>query len=610
MAKLGHRDVYKRVAAEDNTEKRSKDQAWPPKPRPVETATSWYRSWDAIYDLLLTLLSLPFLVLIGLALNTDGKPMTASSYAEALLSAAKYGPTAFPIFFAIVVGHLMTTVATWRAEQGEKIRVLEQLLGSKTIGSTVVTVFKLRSFSVLGPALISLWALSPLGGQAALRIASIDVKYSVETTNFSTVNFDSEPLVNANDRASSGILTDAIFGSSLLGPPIIKASAQDTWGNMKIPLVDQLDGYSTAVDSRWYPVPNNTNVTYTSLVGLPTLPRLKNANTSFAFNTSYWSLVCADLRFINASNISQNRSGIPRLQPYNITVPLLKNFSIAAPTPKNVSLLSLPARSRPVVVQSRHIDGTQMFTSCDWTRTFVEVEAYCVSSKCSIVRMRNDETPGNFSVWNGGMATSIAIENIAKLYTFARALQATSIEQYFVKPEVPVVFAWIDYSGLSAALFSIRFTQLVNTYWFAATVPTTILTNTKEGSIESERRISMDGCITRSEQVFLYHKRWLAILLVASLVMFFSGLTTMILNSTLRVPHVLDSFSSLTRDNPYFQGGPEVGSSLDGAERARRLAHVRVRLGDVTPHRDIGHIAIGSMGNGVVSKLEHGRLYD
>jgi hypothetical protein len=108
----------------------------------------------------------------------------------------------------------------------------------------------------------------------------------------------------------------------------------------------------------------------------------------------------------------------------------------------------------------------------------------------------------------------------------------------------------------------------------------------------------------------LCHKRWLTILLVASMVMFFSGVTTMMLNLTLHVPLVLDSFSSLTRDNPYFQGGLEVGSTLDGSERARRLGHIRVRLGDVAGHRDIGHIAIRSMKDGVVSKLEHGRLYD
>jgi hypothetical protein len=224
--------------------------------------------------------------------------------------------------------------------------------------------------------------------------------------------------------------------------------------------------------------------------------------------------------------------------------------------------------------------------------------------------MRNDEAPRNFSVWQGGAATYVAIENIAKVITVGRGDQGTPTEQYFVKPENPVVFDWIDFSDLSAATFSMRFTQLVNTYWLSAIVPTTILTNVQDGNIESERRIGMDGSIIRSEQVFLCHKRWLTILLFASLVVFFSGLTTMILNSTLRVPHVLDSFSSLTRDNPYFQGGPEVGSSLDGAKRARRLVYVRVRLGDVAPHRDIGHIAIRSIEDGVASKLEHGRLYD
>jgi hypothetical protein len=610
MAKLGLRDVYNQARAKNDKENRSNDQSWPPKPRPIRTLISWDKIWNVIFDLCLILLSIPFFVLFGLAVKTDGEPIAASFYAECLISAAKYGPTAFPIFFAIVVGHLMATVATWRIERGERILILEQLLGSKTIGATIGTFFKLRSFSILGLALIGLWAMSPLGGQAALRIASIDLKYSTQITNFSTVNFDSEPFVYASARTSFGILTDAIFGSSLLGPPIMKASAQDTWGHMKIPLIDQLEGYSNDVDFHWYPVPNNTNVTYSSLVGLPTLPRIENANASFAFSTSYWSLACADLRLINRSDISQNMSGIPPIQPYSITVPLVYNFSIAAPAPKNFNLSSLPANSRPVVVQSRHIDSRQMFTHCNWTRTFVEVEAYCVSSKCSVTNMRNDEKPQNFSVWNSGLATPIAIENIATLYTVQRGDQATPIEQYFVDPENPLVFEWIDYSGLSAATFSTRFTQLVNSYWLSAIVPTTILTNTKGGSAEDTKRISMNGRTTRSEQVFLCHKRWLMILLVASMVIFFAGVTTMILNLTLHVPFVLDSFSSLTRDNPYFQGGLAAGSSLDGSERARRLGHIRVQLGDVAGHRDIGHIAIRSIKDDVASKLGHGRLYD
>jgi hypothetical protein len=112
MAKLGFRDIHKPVAAEYNKEQRPKKKVWPPDPRPIRTVASWSKIWDALFDFFLTLLSFPFLVLIGLAVRADGKPITAFSYAECLLSAAKYGPTTFPIFFAIVVGHLMTTIAT------------------------------------------------------------------------------------------------------------------------------------------------------------------------------------------------------------------------------------------------------------------------------------------------------------------------------------------------------------------------------------------------------------------------------------------------------------------------------------------------------------------
>jgi hypothetical protein len=96
--------------------------------------------------------------------------------------------TVFPIAFAAVVGRMVTKLAAWKLERGSKVRSLEQLIGSRTVFSTVTTRVSLRSLNVLGSALALLWALSPLGGQSALRV--IDTGFKTLHSNSSVLYFD------------------------------------------------------------------------------------------------------------------------------------------------------------------------------------------------------------------------------------------------------------------------------------------------------------------------------------------------------------------------------------------------------------------------------------
>ena len=64
----------------------------------------------------------------------------------------------------------MHTIALWGLELGERMKVLGQLLGSTSVFDTVVTQLKFRNIGFIGAGLIILWALSPIGGQASLRV--------------------------------------------------------------------------------------------------------------------------------------------------------------------------------------------------------------------------------------------------------------------------------------------------------------------------------------------------------------------------------------------------------------------------------------------------------
>ena len=78
----------------------------------------------------------------------------------------------------------MKAIAAWKIEKGVGIATLEQLLGSRTIGSTFLTLVSLRLYNFLGLLLVVLWALSPLGGQATLRTPSFELSSSVTAADF------------------------------------------------------------------------------------------------------------------------------------------------------------------------------------------------------------------------------------------------------------------------------------------------------------------------------------------------------------------------------------------------------------------------------------------
>jgi hypothetical protein len=76
-------------------------------------------------------------------------------------------------------------------------------------------------------------------------------------------------------------------------------------------------------------------------------------------------------------------------------------------------------------------------------------------------------------------------------------------------------------------------------------------------------------------------------------------------------PDIFQHISSLARDNPYMQVDAVAGgNTLDGWEKARALKNVIVKLGDVQPYRNVGHIALAaSDGTIEIGSLRKGRLY-
>lgn len=146
--------------------------------------------------------------------------------------------------------------------------------------------------------LFVLWALSPLASQGLQRMAytaasNATLPLEVSYTRNSDQGF--------NNRAYSGpdvLRREAFFGAALLSSYSAQTSAQDTWGNPKVPVIEMLKN----PDKGWYNVDNKTS-DWTSLIGTPYSATLADGKfrTEYVFDTAYFAFNCTPFSNVSAS---------------------------------------------------------------------------------------------------------------------------------------------------------------------------------------------------------------------------------------------------------------------------------------------------------------------
>ncbi|KAM0429260.1 hypothetical protein ACHAPT_006474 [Fusarium lateritium] len=263
----------------------------------------------ALTDFACVVCPLAFLIFAIFVLRKNGRPIDEdfSQYQNAITTLA----TIFPILFAAIMGRLMYQISRWKLERGGTVGTLEQLMGSRTLGSTILTQAELHTFNILGLALIFVWAWSPLGGQGLLRMMDSRLKPVVTRSEIIHFDTDSTPefatwmQVSASNNA--GIrdrisIQDSMYNAALLSPDSIQNASQDIWDNVKIPF---LDSYAESGDSEWHQVPSShVNFEYSALVGVP-VTHVSTGNTTFSLESSYIYLDCTN---ITRKNVPDARS--------------------------------------------------------------------------------------------------------------------------------------------------------------------------------------------------------------------------------------------------------------------------------------------------------------
>ncbi|KAI9685550.1 MAG: hypothetical protein M1822_004408 [Bathelium mastoideum] len=481
-----------------------------------------------------------------------------------------------------------------------------------------------------GVLLVVFWALSPVGSQASLRIMNTAnvPSYHNTTIQYQNSYFNYSYYGNGDDQTEVAT-GNALFTTSLLGPKATKESNLDTWGKLKVPMIEALD--VAADGDGWKPVSANT--TYSSLTGLLTTGSSASTNTSMNIETSYWSVVCSAVK----------PTASPTVLAGNQTVASGTGAAIFSPDTKRI--LSENIRPRTILYGMWLLLPNYTYPSAECTiqTSYVELDVFCFGQNCTTLRMRPSTLPHNPTGWtsldedNGTVWEYWPGNFVASMAGHPAA--ATMKEVYFVNPDNPA-----NESSCGGYLegptncdpltlerlydprtFSISLTQLMNTHWLSYAGPEITTNNLQSsplcydsadlGPLDDEFQIcqyvhNTTATVQNTTQVIICNEGWFAVLILASLVMLTSTIWRATTSFLRKAPDILFNVSTLTQDNPY-AAVPSGGSAMDGAERTRLLQGLTVRLGDVEPGKDVGHVGLGVIsGQEAVGPFIPGRLYD
>ncbi|PVH99918.1 hypothetical protein DM02DRAFT_710166 [Periconia macrospinosa] len=596
-------------------------QGWPTTPKAVRSRWLSIIS-DTVADLTLLACSVLFFAFPLIVHHYDQADIRNHPYVTKVLTrATQVGPSIFPILFAAVLGRAAHSIMLWYLEVGAPIGTLDLLAGSTSLTSTVTSQLQLHAVSLPGLALIAIWALSPIGGQASLRQMSLENQtvpiadsLTYMTHSGSTAQF------GYSNRGIYWAIVNALFSATLLAPVTTKLSPRDTWGNLRVPMLEHFESSSSSNEGGWFSIDytGTEDVHYSSLVGIP----ISGTNSSFidysfSMESQYLQLKCSlvnyTLPFFDSGTEFLNKSG-PYLDSshgqgmdlfwWMNTTERLKTNPNATQEPLNFALrLYWP-------------EGIENISKCNITTTYVEMDVTCpTSTTCAASRIRRSKRqhpPAAFTQLDlQSYAFSVSNWDIfADAFATAFGLagnRPSMISSYLANPLNP---ASVEMTTNNLARptpndeYMFRLNQLINTYWTSTTGMVALSSgldtmNTYKGESGLLPTTTSSTRVTKKlvTPVIKAHDGWIAVLSIASGILVMASLIPPFFRLFLRrAPDIMMNMSSLgTRHNSYFPL-PDTGSFLDAADRARLLRDCLVRFGDAGGDGgDVGKLVIGAL---------------
>jgi hypothetical protein len=516
--------------------------------------------------------------------------------------------------FSAIVGRFLTAFTAWRLERGMEVAAVEYITGSRTVFGAISTPFRLRLLHNTLPLLLILWVLSPLGGQASLRVVFLtDLTEEVRVYYLDSLTQMFSGTVSIYEDTIK-----AVFISALLAPVSTKEGYRDLFGNLKVPLLEEYNAGPQFADGEgWYTTETEQTPAYSSLIGLPIMGLPAEGTTALNIETSYMYSDCL------LTQRDDDTSGLNYTSCHN---GLYKGMTLALDADPEFNASDPSTAPRKIWFGSM---AGALTAECSLTTTYVEIRHLCNGNSCAPAAIRRSKLPHKpaTTTWLDGLSSNewrlpvpiffcsgfINATDMGTISPYRRSV----LERYLANPDTAFsdvegsTAPLADLANLSNHIFSRRFTQVMNTYWLAATAPVSVSGNFTipypgyghgfVSNTTSEWRTTKD--------VLDYDTTWLVVLMVSSLVMLAAGIATVVLNLMRRGPEVLDSFTSMLRDNPYVHENTGA-STEDASEKVRRLRKTRVMLGDVHPLEMTGHVAVTTgTDEDSVQPLRSGRHY-
>ncbi|KAF4631718.1 hypothetical protein G7Y89_g6411 [Cudoniella acicularis] len=557
-----------------------------------------------------------------------------------LLQVAKFGPTVIPLLFSAMIGSALRLLARWKAQKGTKLKVaspsfrfifpfltslhqtLEILFGSRSLASTISTLAIIRTPGIINIALILLWCISPLAGQASLRLlefknmTDVSVNATWFVPNITDLGHKPRSPFNASVNSEDRINIFTRYSWLLEYPPELShkmgwafprssttglsSAARDTIG---IPMYSpSFSKYSPSTSHYgWTPLTHSANLTFPASL--------------FEFRCPSVSQYSVEEPWVNilGPNISQfNEQNLEKMSQAG------SGFFLHV----DANQSSIQEELQRIVFGSFYQSKVTLW-NCTVGLVTRNFEATCLDPSlgyypdCSY----KPTTPPKFSSHTPLRNESLATE-ISKLWSNVDypPINASSLTELFIRYQTwDAADALVDLSQMDNITFSERLTTTFNSFWILVldrSIPQEYL----PGFAIDDRQHFWEGSVTKTTSstpllfrpffIIVCNWLWFTILVITSTILILSSLACAWLRYHLNSPDILGYVSSLTIDNPYMQI-PEIvpgsGSFLDSLDRARILGNIRVKIGDVDyENRSFGKIAL-ALDDGTVVAYQKGR---
>lgn len=517
--------------------------------------------------------------------------------------------------------------------------LLEQLMGSRTVGSTVQTIIQLRTANIIAVSLCCLWAFSPLGTQAILRMAKLQLESTEEDGEVSYFDLFAPAEFNlgagkGGSRESPvaqgnfiGLLA-SLYTTLVMAPSAIKTDPMDLWGNVKIPFLANDTG------NNWQNTSTDlSEIVYSSLVGIPTILGQREGNHTFEIESSYIDLQCSKITRCGPSTCEERpvkltekfmleydppngtwngfggyRKDSERHTSWSIALdrfvdrfwqqPWNESYSLNSPT-IFFNQTGVRAGATNLLIQIQFSPGSDMVVPdsaqaiCGVTQKYVETRVHCSkagsssSRACRVIAQRKstkDCPPKDISQ----LSFPTTFRHISDQLPLAATRDgwvgnSNDLSIYYTTdPLFEKVGSGDKGLGMNLAdiddnEFGPRFNQLLNTYVMLGQMKLLVMSAGATQQATFQPNVTTNATIISEVEIFEVSKTWIVFCLLSGGVLLVGGISSVVITHLTVAPDILGYVSTLVRNSQVDL--PFRTNWLDGADLSQKLRKKRFRYG-------------------------------